>query len=243
MTTGTTLAAEPPKGAEIPWAKVPADKITLVQEIMNSHTIYRQVEDTFPLCTPANFDYIMDRFRVTNVVMREVSPELEHCLVTNLKTEGSYYVDDQIRTTGTVELLYKTRDFRLYFVKGRWRCWGDTYFNGTAVVSVAYLEVSQNPEKTMKTRLRAYMKLESSVLSALTKTIDALLPVLVDRRVALMKFSIRAAGEKICGEPQYVYELLLKDTDLSEAERNEYKTIFLLNSTPSKGNSHDSKNN
>lgn len=224
--TAPALGAENPPEAEIPWNKIPADKTAGVREIMNSYTIYRQVEDTFPLCTPATFDYIMDRFRITNVVMRQVSPELQRCVVTNLK-EGSYSVDDQVRITGTVELLYKTKDFRLYFVQGRWRYWGDNYFNGTAVVSVAYLEVSQNPEKSMKTRLRAYMKLESSVLSALTKAIDTLLPVLVDRRVALMKFSIRAAGEKICGEPQYVYDLLLKEPDITDAERKEYQSTFL----------------
>lgn len=226
MLAATNASAGQPKGAEIPWTQIPADKSAVVHEVLNSHTLYREMEDSLPLCSPETFEYMIDRLRVTNIVIRQVSPKMEHWLITNLG-EDRYFIDDQVRTRGTVELLYKTPDFRLYLAKGRWRYWGDHYFGGTIVISLFYQQAAQDPQKPLQTKIRAYIKLESLVISTLTKAVDVIIPILVDRRVALMSFTMRAAGEKMCREPHYVYELLLKEPDISEAERKEYQTTFL----------------
>jgi hypothetical protein len=228
LTAASALGAEPSLEAEVPWAQIPAQKAAVVRQVLNSYTLHRQLEESLPACPPATFEFMLDRLRITNIVARQVSPRLEHALVTKLG-EDRYFIDDQIRTTGTVELLYKTPSFRLYLAQGKWRYWGEHYFSGNIVIFLFYQPLPQTPPSPLKTTIQVYIKLESPVVSALTRAVDVIIPILVDRRVALMSFTIRAASEKMCRDPQYVYELLLQEPDITEAEKNEYKTIFLSN--------------
>jgi hypothetical protein len=198
------------------------------REAVERYTLARQLKTAQFLGTLKNTDWILDRPPLAATLARRLHPPLEQYRITE-QGNGTYGVDDMGALRGSLRLVARAPEKRIYFVEGQFRSLAHILnLTGSMVFTLEFRERWDGNESTVEVEPQLFLRLDNVIVHGLLKVLAPLLHGIIDRRVANLTAAAQVVSERLTKDPHGLYLEMLTWPDLRPEELEEFRQAFRI---------------
>lgn len=198
------------------------------REVIEGYTLSRQLKTIRFIGTLKATDWMMDRPAFAATLARHLHPPLEPYHVTD-KGNGVYAVDDQGALRGSVRLMTRGAERRVYIVEGQFRSLGHILkLSGSMVFALAYRERWEGDESYVEVDPQLFLRLDNVMIHGIRKVLAPLLHGIIDRRVAGLTEAARIVSQRLTKDPVGLYREIQTWPDVRPEDLTEYRKAFRI---------------
>jgi hypothetical protein len=192
------------------------------------YTLTRSLQPVRFLGTVRATEWLLDRPQLTAALARHLYPPLEQYQVA-MRDDGSYAVNDQGTLRGSLRLVARGPNRRVYFCQGQFRSLAHIlYLSGSMVFTLEYQDARQGADPAVEVAPHLYVRLDNVLAHNLLKIIAPLVHGAIDRRVANLTGATRVVGERIARDPEGLYREMRTWPDVLPDDLEAYRKAFLV---------------
>lgn len=196
------------------------------REVVERYTLARQLKPVRFIGTLKTTDWVMDRPPFAATLARHLYPPLERYHITD-KGNGYYEVDDLGALRGTVRLIARAPERRVYFVEGQFRSLANLLkLSGSLVFTLEYRERWEGNEFYVEVDPQLFLRLDNVVAHGILKVLAPLLHGIIDRRVANLTAAAQIVSQRLTKDPKGLYREIRTWSDVRPDELDEYRRAF-----------------
>jgi hypothetical protein len=199
------------------------------RDVVEGYTLSRQLKTMRFIGTLRATDWMMDRPAFAATLARHLHPPLEPYHVKD-KGNGVYEVDDQGALRGTVRLMTRGTERRVYFVEeGQFRSLAHILMlSGSMVFALAYRERREGDESYVEVDPQLFLRLDNVMIHGIGKVLAPILHGIIDRRVAKLTDAARIVSQRLTKDPAGLYREMQTWPDVRPEELTEYRQAFRI---------------
>jgi hypothetical protein len=205
---------------------------TATRTVIEEYTLARQLKPVRIDGTLRITDWLMDRPILAAALARHLHPPLERYHVTEAEG-GQYLVDDMGSLRGSVRLVARAPERRIYLVEGSFRSLAHIVkLSGSMVFALQYRERWHEGEGYVEMDPQLYLRIDSAVAHGVLKVLAPLLHGTIDRRVAGLTAATQAVSERLTRDPQGLYREMQTWPDIRPGDLDAYRLAFRIPEEP-----------
>jgi hypothetical protein len=198
------------------------------RQVVEGFTLARRLPTVRYIGTLKTTDWLMDRPPFAATLGRHLHPPLERYHVTETGN-GSYRVDDMGALRGSLRLVARGQERRVYFVEGQFRSLAHLLkLTGNMVFTLEYRERWEGNEPFVEVNPQLFVRLDNVVAHGILKMLSPLIHGVIDRRVANLTAAAQAVSSRLTRDPSGLYREMRAWPDVRPAELAEYRRAFRL---------------
>lgn len=198
------------------------------REVVERYTLARQLKTVRFVGTLRNTDWILDRPPFAATLARHLDPRLERYHIT-ARGDGTYAVDDMGSLRGSLRLVARAPERRIYFVEGEFRSLAYLLkLSGNMVFTLEYRERWDGNDPYMEVQPQLFLRLNSIVAHGILKILAPLLHGIIDRRVANLTEAAQIVSQRVTKDPQGLYREIRTWPDIRSEELEEFRHAFRI---------------
>jgi len=198
------------------------------REVVEGYTLARQLKTIRFIGTLKTTDWMMDRPTFAATLARHLHPPLEPYHLTD-KGNGVYAVDDQGALRGSVRLVTRGAERRVYIVEGQFRSLAHILkLSGSMVFALAYRERWEGDESYVEVDPQLFLRLDNVVVHGILKVLAPLLHGIIDRRVASLTEAAQIVSQRLTKDPGGLYREIQTWPEVRPEELTEYRQAFRI---------------
>ena len=196
------------------------------REVVERYTLARQLKPVRFIGTLKTTDWMMDRPPFAATLARHLHPPMERYHITD-KGNGLYEVDDLGALRGSVRLIARGPERRVYFVEGQFRSLAHLLkLSGSMVFTLEYRERWEGNESYVEVDPQLFLRLDNIVAHGILKVLAPLLHGIIDRRVANLTAAAQIVSQRLTKDPGGLYQEIQTWPDVRPEELDEYRRAF-----------------
>ena len=196
------------------------------REVVQGYTLSRQLRTIRFIGTLKATDWMMDRPAFAATLARHLHPPLEPYHVTD-KGNGVYAVDDKGALRGSVRLMTREAERRVYIVEGQFRSLAHILkLSGSMVFALAYRERWDGNESYVEVDPQIFLRLDNVIIHGIRKVLAPLLHGIIDRRVASLTEAAQIVSQRLTKDPAGLYREIQTWPDVRPEDLTEYRQAF-----------------
>ena len=196
------------------------------REVVERYTLARQLKPVRFIGTLKTTDWMMDRPPFAATLARHLHPPMERYHITD-KGNGLYEVDDLGALRGSVRLIARGPERRVYFVEGQFRSLAHLLkLSGSMVFTLEYRERWEGNESYVEVDPQLFLRLDNIVAHGILKVLAPLLHGIIDRRVGNLTAAAQIVSQRLTKDPKGLYRELRTWSDVRPEELDEYRRAF-----------------
>ncbi len=198
------------------------------REVVEGYTLARQLKTVRFIGTVKTTDWVMDRPPFAATLARHLHPGLERYHITDTG-HGTYSVDDEGALRGSVRLVTRGPERRIYFVEGQFRSLAHLVkLSGSMVFTLVYRERWEGDEPYVEIDPQLFLRLDSVVAHGILKILAPLLHGVIDRRIASLTAAAEVVSRRLTKDPGGLYREIQTWPDVRPEELVEYRQAFRI---------------
>lgn len=195
--------------------------------VVERYTLARTLQPVRFLGTARSADVLLDRPTLAAALARHLHPPLERYQIA-MRDDGSYAVNDLGTLRGSLRLVARGANRRVYFCQGEFRSLAHILqLSGGMVFTLEYHDSRDGADPTVEVTPQLYVRLDNVLAHGLLKVISPLLHGVIDRRVANLTLATQAIGERITRDPEGLYREMQTWQDVRPEDLEAYRQAFL----------------
>jgi hypothetical protein len=196
--------------------------------VVEEYTLARQLKPVRFIGTVKATDWLMDRPILAAALARHLHPALERYQVTETET-GQYLIDDRDSLRGSVRLVTRAPERRIYFVEGSFRSLAHILnLSGSMVFTLQYRERWDEGESYVEVDPQLFLRIDSPLAHGVLKVLAPLLHGTIDRRIAGLTAASQAVSERLAKDPQGLYREMQTWPDVRPGDLVAYRQAFRI---------------
>lgn len=196
------------------------------REVVERYTLARQLKPVRFIGSLKTTDWMMDRPPFAATLARHLYPPLERYHITD-KGNGHYDVDDLGALRGSVRLIARGPERRIYFVEGQFRSLAHLLkLSGSMVFTLEYRERWEGNESYVEVDPQLFLRLDNVVVHGILKVLAPLLHGIIDRRVANLTMAAQIVSQRLTKDPGSLYREIRTWSDVRPEDLEEYRRAF-----------------
>lgn len=196
------------------------------REVVERYTLARQLKTVRFVGTLKITNWIMDRPPLAATLARHLHPPLERYHVTD-SGDGTYAVDDEGALRGSLRLVARAPERRVYFVEGEFRSLAHLLtLAGSMVFTLEYRERWDNNEPYVEVDPQLFLRLNNILAHGILKVLSPLLHGIIDRRVANLTEASRIVSYRLTKDPRGLYQEIRTWPDVRPEDLEEFRRAF-----------------
>jgi hypothetical protein len=198
--------------------------------VIKHHTLAHKIKTVKYIGAIKTTDLALDRPPLAAALARHLHPPLERYRISD-SGGGNYTVEDLISVKGTIRLVARGPNARVYFIKGSFK--SKTFklkLSGNMVFTLEYKELQEGSESYVVVEPHIYIRFDNIVIHGITKAFNPLVHKIIDRRAATLASAAQVVSERLTKDPHRLYEDMKKWQDIGSEEIEEYRIAFLMDS-------------
>jgi hypothetical protein len=198
------------------------------RDVIERHTVARQLQPIRFLGTLTTMNWLMDRPALAATLARHLHPGLERYDVTD-QGNGVYAVDDHGALRGNVRLVLHEAERRVYLAEGQFHSLAELLtFSGTMVFALTYREHVAAGQSYVEMEPQLYLRLHSAVMRGIGKLLSPLVNAIIDRRIAGLTEAARIVSERLTKDAAGLYDEMQAWLDLAPGDLADYRRAFVV---------------
>ena len=196
------------------------------REVVKQYTLARQLKPVRLIGTLKNTEWIMDRPPFAATLARHLNPLLERYHISD-KGNGVYAVDDMGSLRGSIRLVARAPERRIYFVEGEFRSLAHILkLTGSMVFTLEYRERWDGNESYVEVEPQLFLRLNNILAHGILKVLAPLLHGIIDRRVASLTDAAQIVSQRLTKDPQGLYQEIRTWPDVQPDDLEEFRHAF-----------------
>lgn len=196
------------------------------REVVERYTLARQLKPVRFIGTLKTTDWVMDRPPFAATLARHLHPPLERYGITE-KGDGRYDVDDLGALRGSVRLIVRGPERRVYFAEGQFRSLAHLLkLSGSMVFALEYRQRWEGNESFVEVDPQLFLRLDNVVAHSILKVLAPLLHGIIDRRVANLTAAAQIVSQRLTKDPKGLYQEIRTWSDVRPEDLAEYRRAF-----------------
>ncbi len=222
-------------------APLPAGAVTVgeldvedpvVASTIDEPTLVRALSPVRFVGTPRATEWLLDRPEIAATLARHVHPSLEPYRVA-LRADGRFDVSDHGPLRGTLRLVTRKAEQRLYLCEGQFRAEQIFRARGRMVLYLEYHVLpAQAGQPQMEVTPTLYVRLDNVLVHGVVKLFGPLLSGLIDRRAANLATATQILSRRIATDPAGLYEEMRARSEYRPGDLEAYRLAFLPGLAP-----------
>jgi hypothetical protein len=206
----------------------PALQDAATREVVEGYTLARQLKTVRFIGTLKNTDWLMDRPPFAATLARHLHPPLERYHITD-KGDGTYAVDDMGSLRGSLRLVARMPERRVFYVEGEFRSLAHLLkLSGSMVYTLEYHEHWEGNEPYVEVDPQLFLRLNNIVAHGILKILAPLLHGIIDRRVANLTEAAQVVSQRVTKDPQGLYREIRTWPDVRPEEMEDFRQAFRI---------------
>ncbi len=198
------------------------------REVVERYTLARQLKTVRFIGTLKNTEWLLDRPPFAATLARHLDPQVERYHITD-KGDGTYAVDDMGSLRGSVRLVARAPERRVYFVEGEFRSLAHILnLSGNMVFTLEYRERFDGNESYVDVQPQLFLRLNNFVVHGILKVLAPLLHGIIDRRVANLTEATQIVSQRLTKDPQGLYREIRTWLDVRPEDLEEFRQTFRI---------------
>jgi len=198
------------------------------REVVERYTLARQLNTARFIGTLKNTEWIMDRPAFAATLARHLHPPLERYQITD-KGSGVYAVDDMGALRGSLRLVARAPERRIYFVEGEFRSLAHLLkLSGSMVFTLEYRERWDGNESYVEVDPQLFLRLDNVVAHGILKVLAPLLHGIIDRRAGNLTAAAQIVSQRLIKDPQALYQEIRTWPDVRREDLEEFRQAFRI---------------
>jgi hypothetical protein len=200
----------------------------ITRDVVERYTLTRDLQPVRYLGTVRATEWLLDRPQLAAALARHLYPPLEKYQVA-MRDDGSFAVNDQGMLRGTLRLVARGENRRVYYCHGQFRSLAHilTLYGGM-VFTLEYRNLRQGEDPAVEVTPHLYVRLDNVVAHGVLKVISPLVHGAIDRRVANLTGATRVVAERIARDPEGLYREMRTWPDVLPDDLEAYRKAFLM---------------
>ncbi|MBI3599407.1 MAG: hypothetical protein HY097_02040 [Nitrospinae bacterium] len=195
--------------------------------VIEHHTLVHKIKTVKYIGSIKTTDWVLDRPPLAATLARHLHPPLENYRI-SAGSGGNYTVEDLISLKGTIRLVARGANARVYFIEGSFRSKTlKLKLSGNMVFTLEYKEHREGSESYVEVEPHIYVRFNNVVVHGITKVFNPLLHRIIDRRAATLATAAQVVSERLTKDPHGLYEDMKKWSDIGSEDIEEYRIVFL----------------
>ncbi len=196
--------------------------------VVEGYTLARQLKTVRFMGTIKTTEWVMDRPPLAATLARHLHQPLERYRVTD-KGNGTYTLDDQGALRGSIRLIARGVERRIYFVEGEFRSLAHLLkLSGNMVFTLEYRERWEGNEPYVEVDPQLFVRLDNVLAHGILKILAPLIHGVIDRRVAGLTVAAQVVSERLTKDPRGLYRQIRTWPDVRAEDLAEYRTAFRI---------------
>lgn len=198
------------------------------REVVERYTLARQLKTARFIGTLKNTEWMLDRPPFAATLARHLDPHLERYHITD-KGDGTYAVDDMGSLRGSVRLVARAPERRVYFVEGQFRSLAYILkLSGSMVFTLEYRERFDGNESYVEVEPQLFLRLDNVVVHGILKVLAPLLHGIIERRVENLTEAAQIVSQRLTKDPQALYQEIRTWPDVRPEDLEEFRQAFRI---------------
>lgn len=198
------------------------------RDVVERYTLARSLQPVRFLGTVRSADVLLDRPTLAVALARHLHPPLERYQIA-MRDDGSFAVNDLGNLRGSLRLVARGANRRVYFCQGEFRSLAHILrLSGGMVFTLEYLDIRPGADPTVEVTPQLYVRLDNVLAHGMLKIISPLLHGVIDRRVANLTLATQAIGERITRDPEGLYRQMQTWQDILPEDVEAYRQAFVI---------------
>ena len=196
------------------------------REVIQQYSLARQLKTIRIVGSLRNTDWLMDRPPFAATLARHLNPLLERYHLSD-KGNGLYAVDDMGSLRGSLRLVARAPEKRIYFVEGEFRSLAHLIaLTGSMVFTLEYRERLDGNESYVEVEPQLFVRLNNIVAHGLLKILAPLLNGVIDRRVASLTDAAQTVSRRLAKNPRGLYQEIRTWPVVQPDDLEEFRQAF-----------------
>ena len=205
------------------------------REVVEEYTLARQLQTVRVIGTLKTTNWVLDRPPFAATLARHLHPPLESYHITE-KGDGLYAVDDMGALRGSVRLVARAPERRVYLVEGQFRSLAHLLkLSGSMVFTLTVQERWEGNESYVEIDPQLFVRLDNILAHGILKILAPLIHGVIDRRVGNLTAAAQLVSQRLTQNPQGLYREIRTWPDVRPAELEEYRHAFRIAENGGKG--------
>ncbi len=198
------------------------------RDVVERSTLARNLQPVRFLGTVEITDWLLDRPQLTAALARHLHPPLEQYQIAR-RDDGSYAVNDLGSLRGSLRLVAREANRRIYLCQGQFRSLAHILpLTGNMVLALEYRDLPQEGLPSVEVTPQLYVRLDNLVARGVLRVVAPLLHGVIDRRVAKLTAATHAVGERIGRDPRGLYREMQTWSDIRPEDLEAYRRAFVV---------------
>lgn len=200
----------------------------ITRDVVERHTLTRNLQAVRFEGTVRIVDWLLDRPHLAATLARHLHPPLERYQVA-MREDGSWAVNDLGSLRGSLRLVARGANRRVYFCQGQFRSLAHIlHLTGNMVFTLDYRDLRAGGNPTIEVTPQLYVRLDNILAHGVLKVIAPLVHGAIDRRVANLTAATQVVGERISRDPRGLYREMQTWPDVRPADLEAYRQEFVV---------------
>jgi len=205
------------------------------RDVVERYTLARQLQTVRIIGTLKTTNWVLDRPPLAATLARHLHPPLERYHITE-QGSGLFAVDDMGALRGSVRLVARGPERRIYFVEGQFRSLAHLLtLSGSMVFTLTYREHWAGNESYVEVDPQLFVRLDNVLVHGILKILAPLIHGVIDRRVEHLTAAAQVLSQRLTQDPQGLYREIRTWPDVRPAELEEYRHAFRIAADGAKG--------
>lgn len=200
----------------------------LTRNVVEQYTLTRSVPPVRYHGTVRATEWLLDRPQLAATLARHLYPPLEQYQIA-VRDDGSYAVNDHGALRGSLRLVARGPNRRVYVCQGQFRSLAHIlHLSGSMVVTLEYHDTREGGGPAVEVAPTLYVRLDNLLAHGVFTIIAPLVHGAIDRRVAKLTGATRAVGERISRDPDGLYREMRGWPDVRPDDLEAFRTAFVV---------------
>jgi hypothetical protein len=147
-----------------------------------------------------------------------------------------YAVDDMGALRGSIRLIARAPERRIYLVEGEFRSLAHLLrLSGSMVFALTYRERWEGNESYVEIDPQLFVRLDNLLVHGILKILAPLIHGVIDRRADSLTVAARVVSQRLTLDPQGLYREIRTWPDVGPTELEEYRHFFRIVEDGGKG--------
>lgn len=201
---------------------------SITRDVVERHTLTRSLRAVRFQGTVTITDWLLDRPHLAATLARHLHPPLERYHIA-MREDGSWAVNDLGSLRGSLRLVARGANRRIYFCQGQFRSLAHIlHLTGSMVFALDYRDVRGGADPAVEVTPQLYVRLDNILAHGVLKVIAPLVHGAIDRRVANLTAATQVVGERISRDPRGLYREMQTWSDVRPEDLEAYRREFVV---------------